>query len=184
MTTEVLMLIQNKEYNTFSTKEMYDEHKQSLKDGNIEDIIKKFIDEQEKHGVNTKEDFLSLVLSEAIQQKDEELVQRILDETDKDKYPALLTNIDSMQMSPLSYALLLDKGGKTQPIIKESLNHGYHFQKIELTKNALLTMYNIIGYQGENYQDYVNDFIRPIIVDGEVKILGEPVTCDLSYFDC
>lgn len=170
-----------KTYNTIATKEMYEKYTTAF---SKEEFIIDFLEKEKGNGVTTKEDFFSLLLSKAIQQKDIKLVEDILGQNSKDSYPSILTNVDQKQMSPISYALLLDEDGSIQNLIKDSINHGHYFQKVILTKESFLKMYDIISYQGESYQDCINDLIKPIVIEEEVKMLGEPTidNIDLSVF--
>lgn len=176
--------MKEKKYNTILTKEMYEEFKKIFDRLEQQKFIESFLINEQKNGVSTKEDFFSLLLSKAIQQKDKDLVKNILLENSKDNYPNILTNVDKKQMSPLAYALLLDEDGEIQQVIKDSINHGYYFQKVILTKESFLKMYDIIGYQGESYQDYINNFIKPIVIEEEVKMMAEPSieNIDLSIY--
>lgn len=172
------VIMKNKTYNCTSTKDMYEGYK-IAKDK--ESFVDTFLKESKEYGVTQKEDFFSLLLSEAIQQEDVELVKQILDMNDTGSYPSLLTNVDKIQMGPLTYALLLDEKGEIKNIIRESINHGQRFQKIILTKDAFLKMYEIVGYQGESYQECIDHLIKPIVIEEEVHVLGESVVENLDF---
>lgn len=170
--------MKNKTYKCTSTEDMYNRYKEST---DKESIVATFLKQLKGQGVEQNEDVYSLLLSEAIQQQDAVLVDQILKINEADSYPLLLTNVDSMQMGPLAYALLLDDTGNIKSIIKESISHGQRFQKVELTEKALLKMYEIVGYQGESYQDCIDNFIKPIVIEEEVGMLGEPVAENLNF---
>jgi len=164
--------------------DLYNEYKDTVSAAGKKQVIKTFLDK--KLGVSLEEDVYSLLLSEAIQQENVELVQEILNLNSKNaynSYPKLLTNVDQIQMSPLTYALLLDESGQIKNIIKEHI-HGKCFQKVVLSKDALIKMYEIIGYYGESYQECIDDYIKPIVDEREVSVLGEPVReyIDFSEF--
>ena len=165
-----------KNYNTVPTKELYEKYKSSV---NKEIHISEFIKSQKQNGVICREDFFSLLLSEAIKQKDKSLVKDILEENIyKNNYPYLLTNVDKLQLGPLAYALLLDENGTIQNIIKEYLNKGQYFQKMRLTKDAFLKLHDIISYQGESYRECIDVFLKPVINDSAIKLLGENTISD------
>lgn len=161
-----------KTYNTMPSEEMYTKYKEA---DDKKAIVYQFVEQEKEHGVLSDEDFFSLLLSEAIQQNDLELVQDILRNVEKDSYPELLTSVDKSQMGPLTYTLLLDDRGEIKAYIKEALNHGYRFHKVEVPKGALQKIVDVVGYQGESYQECIDAFIKPIVIEEEVQALGHAI---------
>jgi len=181
--------MKTKNYNTLLDEDVYQQYRNAHTQDNHEEeeeVILRYIQEEQTNNVASREDFFSLLLSEAIQQNDIELVRDILEtKVNKDEYPMVLASIDEINMSPLAYVLLLDKEeGTIKAYLKEALNHGYRFHKVELTRDALLKMLNIVGHQGEDYQECIDDFIKPIVIEEEVVALGEAMeTGILTYED-
>lgn len=158
-----------KTYQTIFTKEMYDRYKNAQ---DKEKYINELIACEKDKGINGREDFFNLLFSKAVKYNDLGLIKEILNSNDKNTYPSLLANVDIRQMSPMSYTLLLDDEGKIKEILKDYLNQNYYFQKIALNKEAFLKIQDTIGYQGESYQECINELIKPIIIEEQVKALG------------
>nr|XP_012562128.1 uncharacterized protein LOC105847245 [Hydra vulgaris] len=166
--------MKNKTYNTSFSKELYDDYKVT---DNKEEFIKEYLEKEKENGVTTKLDFYCLLLCQAIEEQDKNMVKNILQLHRAENYPQLLTNVNKHHMSPLVFALLFNDTNDIKDIIRDLLNQllneGYYFQKVILTREAFLVMYEVIGFQGEAYLECVDDFLKPLVVDEEVSIIRE-----------
>lgn len=163
----------NKTYDAISTEEMYQGYCSAQ---DKKGYISSFITKQSQNGINSREDFFSLLISEAIQQGDTALVREVLNDIEKESYlsiPSILTSVNKIQLSPLSYSLLFDDDGKIKNILKVFLSNKDFPQKATLTKESFSSLKDTIGYQGESYEECINDLIRPICINDQVNILGE-----------
>ncbi|WPY01610.1 hypothetical protein Trichorick_01524 (plasmid) [Candidatus Trichorickettsia mobilis] len=153
---------------TVSNKEIYDKFKNS-NPVDFEKYINLFIEAEKENDENlSKNDVFTLLLSECVKQRDVDTVKYILENHYHD---GLLTDIDVFNRSPISF-LFMKKDAEIESTVKQFIKT-HSIPKTTLTGEYFKDMHYLLGYKGEHYEGYIQDFLKPLFLEEHVEVLGK-----------